>query len=62
MADKTPRYDAKTETYTTLGGLGWKEHKTTVRDNASGKEYRGYSSDSASKSRDNAFKKARAEE
>ncbi|MBE9129045.1 MULTISPECIES: hypothetical protein [unclassified Coleofasciculus] len=61
MPKKTPRYDSKTESRDTLLGFGPKEYKTTVRDNESGKEYKGCSSDEG-KSRDYAFKKAKAEE
>ena len=62
MPKDAPRYDTKSESYRTAFGLGPKEHKTTVRDNTSGKEYKGYSSTSEQKSRDNAFKKAKADE
>jgi hypothetical protein len=62
MSEKTPRYDTKTKSYYTLGGLGGKEYKTTVRDNTTGKTHTGYSSRDAQTSRDNAFKKANYEE
>ncbi|GEM_PF-1980388 len=61
-SDNTPRYDTKTKSYFSLFGLGGKEHKTTVRDNTTGKTYTGYSSRDAQTSRDNAFKKTRYEE
>jgi len=54
----TPRYDVKSKSYYEYGGLGGKKHETTVRDNSTGKEYKGTSSQSAEKSRDNAFDKA----
>ncbi|MFP4006863.1 MAG: hypothetical protein ACLFV6_02495 [Spirulinaceae cyanobacterium] len=56
MSDKNPRFDVKTSSRYTLGGLGWKTHKTTIRDNSTGKTYTGTSDTSPSKSRDNAFK------
>jgi len=56
--DNTPRYDVKTSSDYTLGGFGYKEHKTVIRDNATGQTYTGTSSTSGEKSRDNAFDKA----
>ncbi|MFP4103454.1 hypothetical protein [Coleofasciculus sp.] len=58
MPEKTSRYYAKTKSYDTMLGFGSKEHKTTVRDNTTGK----YSSRNAQTSRDKAFNKAQLEE
>jgi hypothetical protein len=57
--DNTLRYDVKTSSDHTLGGFGWKEHKTVIRDNATGQTHTGTSSTSAEKSRENAFNKAK---
>jgi hypothetical protein len=57
--EKTPRYDVKTSSDYTLGGFGYKEHKTVIRDNATGQTYTGTSSTSGEKSRENAFNKAK---
>ena len=57
MNNETPRYDVKTNSHFNL--LDGKVHETTVRDNSTGKEYKGTSSQSAEKSRDNAFDKAK---